>query len=408
MHVKIMNRFCIVAAALALLASCQLSEEDHTLRDRRQSDSQTGRLAGQIVITGTLEQGNVSKTALAANGKVVWKAGDRIKVFNASNPEGVEYVLEESSAGTVKGRFVGNAISGDAPFYAVYPAEAVSSLSGSTLTVNLPEVQDYASASFGEGASLSVASGLSVSSLDFQNMLGAVAFSYTGGKNLKSIRVQTKGSEPLCGSGKVTFNDGEPTLTLDASGSTGLTLDCSGSKDRTFYMMLPPGVFRQGFTVLMEDADGNVMFKEARASESNVVERSTILTMPPFGYEAQYKAAFLNADAYGFYTGTDASATRMDAKFTYNAESSQLAAPATQSKSTRYARVQDWNAGFAVGMTTPSTLVVGQEYDATLDLMQDSGRSTVEGKFRVIKISDDAAWLSASDGSGAAFIQPLK
>ena len=389
----------VSTAVLALaMASCQRAEEA-SFREERPDASAQGRLAGQIVISASLDQDDVSKTALATGGKVVWQEGDKIKVFNADNPSGVEYTLLNASAGTVKGKFTGNAISGDGPFYAVYPASSAGSLKGSTLHVSLPGEQDHASGSFGAGASLAVASAPSISSIDFRNVLGAVSIKYSGSKNLRGITLQSASGEALSGSGSVSFTDGEPVLSMGSSASGSVSLVCGGSQDRQFYVMVPPGVFGDGFSVIMEDTDGNFMIKSAKASSSNVVDRSTILSMPSLSYSAQYKGSFLKAEAPGLYSNTGASQGSLDSSRAFDYASDQLSVASAQGDS-RTTRVQNWEDGFAFSLTVPYKLSVGGVYTATLDSMREGGRSTDAQKWTVVKKDASAAWLVSGNGQG--------
>ena len=120
-----------LAAALLALAVLPLAcrsgrEEALPSRTPRAEEpvAETVRRAGQIVIDASLEQQPASKTSLNENHRVLWSAGDQIRVFNASHPEGVVFTLLDESAGTVKGKFSGDAPSGSGPYYAVYPASS--------------------------------------------------------------------------------------------------------------------------------------------------------------------------------------------------------------------------------------------------------------------------------------------
>lgn len=393
------------ATVLALaMVSCQRVEEA-SFREERPDVSAQGRTLGQIVISASLDQDELSKTALASGGKVVWQEGDKIKVFNADNPSGVEFTLQKSSAGTVKGKFTGNSVSGFGPFYAVYPASSAVKLDGITLSVTLPAEQGHASGSFGAGASLAVASAPSISSIDFKNVLGAVSIKYSGAKNLRGITLQSASGEALSGSGSITFASGEPVLSMDPSAESSVSLACGGSQDRQFYVMVPPGVFGKGFSVILEDTDGNFMIKSAKASASNVVDRSTILTMPSISYSAQYKGVFLKAEAFGPYSNTGASQGSMDSSRAFDSDSDQLSVASVQG-GTRTTRVQNWEDGFAFSLTVPYNISVGGVYDATLDSMREGGRSTDAQKWTVVKKDASAAWLVS--GSGQGFIVSLE
>ena len=152
-----------------------------------------------VVISAFLEQPSATKTSLSPERKVSWCAGDQIRVYNASHPEGVVYTLEAASAGSQEGQFSGEDLSGSGPFYAIYPESAGGSLIGQKISVTLPLKQTYAEDSFGSGAAVSMALSQQLSSLQFKNVLGGVALNVTSEKAISGIRLQTKGDEALCG-----------------------------------------------------------------------------------------------------------------------------------------------------------------------------------------------------------------
>ena len=233
------------------------------------------------------------------------------------------------------------------------------------------------------------------------------SISLTATENIKSIVVQSKADEVLAGSGSVSVTTEDPVLTLDAEGSRTLTLDCTGHKAGKFLLMLPPSVFSQGFTVFIQDKDGNVMFREAKASKANTIVRSQVLAMPAFAYEAQFRSAFLDQAGFGYYKGVNSSSSGIDASLSFDRNRGQYATR-TEAGTSRYSRVEDWDAAFSIAATTPYDLTAGGVYPVTLDLMQEDGITQTSGQFLVLKVSDSAAWLVATDNSGIGFIQPLE
>ena len=159
------------ALAVAMVAvSCRVALETdfqnaYERTVRRSSVSQMVLVAMQETPEGE------TKTSLNGS-QVLWNAGDQIKVFNATNPEGVVFTLKAESAGQSLGEFTGDVISGEGPFYAVYPASAAGTLSGTRVSVTVPQVQTLTAGSFGSGANLAMTQVNSLSdALHFKNAL---------------------------------------------------------------------------------------------------------------------------------------------------------------------------------------------------------------------------------------------
>ena len=76
----------------------------------------------QMVLVATMEtpEGE-TKTSLSSL-QVLWTSGDKIKVFNSTNPEGFEYTLS-SGSGQVVGEFTGDALSGGGAFLCRVPRQ---------------------------------------------------------------------------------------------------------------------------------------------------------------------------------------------------------------------------------------------------------------------------------------------
>lgn len=359
-----------------------------------------------ITFTAVLE--NATRTQLSDGNKVHWSEGDKIKVFNSSTPEGLEFTLT-SGAGTSSGTFTapGSGM-GDGPFYAVYPSSAVTTMSGTAIGVTLPATQTYVEGSFGPGANLAAGTADALEEIKFMNLLGAVSFTLTGEGNISALRLRAQGTLPLHGIGVIDSWDGEaPALTLD-SGQTAdsfreLTLSCEEvaltTEGTTFYLTIPVGTLGEGFTFEVDDTQGSTMQKQASANPGNRIARSDLLQMPALPFAGSYKTAFLLADKIGAYKSISASSsTAFDPCCLYTEGKSQYAYKnvTTGSSPTRMIRIEDWEDGYFLSMTTPYLLEEGADISGVSVKVAGATGTVASGtglSMKVVKKADGRVWL---------------
>lgn len=374
-----------LALVVLLAVQCKNAEQDGPATRTR---------GKQVTIMATLEQPSGTKTSLSSERQVLWNVGDQIRVYNSDTREGVVFTLEEASAGSTAGTFSGTPLSGDGPFYAIYPASVGGTLGESGIAVTLPSEQVYAAGSFGSGAAVSVAKANSIKRLNFKNVLGGVSLAVTSSKAFSGIRLQTKGDEALNGSGTITLGEEAPaiTVTRTSDDNSFLYLKCpeAVTAPASFILMLPPGAFASGFLVEFLDSEGNVMFRSAKAQDSNTVTRSNILDMPVTEYTAQYKAEFFESESFGYFPAIGAG-TPLKA-LSHNEETGQYAYK--NSNNSRYVRVQNLQDGFYTEVTTPASVTLGGTCQASVTTLEGNTKTTASNKtFKVLKKTGNRVWL---------------
>lgn len=401
-----MKRLVLVFACGVLAFSCARHVEmegvpsgtERTVRKNVQPDS--------ISFTAILV--DATRTQLGEGNRVRWSVGDKIKVFNSATPEGLEFTLS-SGAGTSSGTFSapGSGM-GDGPFYAVYPSSAVTTMSGTAIGVTLPATQTYAEGSFGPGANLAAGKADALEEIKFKNLLGAVAFTLTGEGSISSIRLRAQGTMPLHGTGVISsWDDEAPALTFDAGQTAdsfrALALSCGEvaltAEGTAFYLTIPVGTLGEGFTVEVDDTEGGTMLKQASANVGNRIARSDLLRMPAFPFAGSYKTAFLLADDIGAYKAVSASSgASFEPCCLYTEGRSQYAFKnvSAGSSPTRMLRIEDWEDGYFLSVTTPYLLEEGADInDVTVKVAGDTG-TVVSGtglSMTVVKKADGRVWL---------------
>lgn len=375
-----------------------------------------------MTFTVALEQGD-TKTLLSGT-EVLWSEGDKIKLFNSTHPSGQEYTLT-AGIGMKTGTFSGPVMDGSGPFYAVYPSSAATALDASgTITLNVPATQTYGSNNdtFAPGANVSAGINTSndpTTGFAFKNLFGVLRFNITGSTSTKigSIVLTSKAStDVLNGNFSLSFSGGVPTTTpaseQTAASPWKLTLDCCyspgegislSSAEREFYLVVPAGTLDAGMTVEVVDLNNKVMVMNAGA-QTGFITRSHIRRMPAFNFAAQYDAAFIQSDVLsGAFIGTGSSAT---VKCSYNQTTGQYSFMNTAS--TRQIRIQDWNAGFALTLSTPYEIKAGTKVNVDVTAYGVSGISSTSSttEMRVLKVVGDRAWI-VDPNTGNGFIMML-
>ena len=405
---KMLIRALSALSVTMALTACRVALETDL---QNAYESTTRRSSGaQMVLVATMEtpEGE-TKTSLNSS-QVLWTAGDQIKVFNAATPGGVILTLKAEDAGQAVGEFAGDAISGDGPFYAVYPAGAAGTLSGTSVTINIPQEQTLTAGSFGNGNNIAVAKIASLdNALHFKNVLGAVCIQLSSSITATRVRIQTKGEEYLCGSGTVNMSGDVPSLSIATGTTDNQIVEATGSATGTaFYLMLPPNALANGF-ITQVAAGSNAMLKEAPASTSNKITRSGIVAMPAFAYENQIHTDFLEITPlpFGYYSGVGQNMS-YQTLFGFDKDTSQYATT-VQENTSRTFRLQDFSEHKMYSFVLPYALELGGVYSATMESISTSTYlgPADQGSFRLVQKTSNAAWFIRDDNM-FGFIIPLE
>lgn len=406
-----MKKMIYLGLAALMLGLLSTACVDQIVPDEPIVEEQQVEEGALRTITATFEP-NATKTSLVDGTKVYWQTGDKIRVFNAATPGGKEYTLV-SGAGESTATFQGKALSSDTgPFFAIYPASAALGLASTSVEVTIPEGQKYAENSFGPGANISWA--MDASSMDnfsFKNAGGALKLLLTGSGTIDHINVYTLAPEPLNGVLSINLtNPLSPSYSIKpGTASDHVMLDCGtsgvtlGSAAKAFYIMLPPGVFTQGFQVEIIDKDGKGMLMHT--TKNNEIERNMVRAMPEFGYVPTYNSMFLESYAFagawgGVKTATISGQEYIDQDLLNDPTGQYALIPGTP----KGVRFQSWKKGYAITLM-PSTGTLTFLSALTLDVKAQGSTGSVVDQtalgVSVIKKSGGRSWLyDATNGTG--------
>lgn len=248
-------------ASLYLAVSCN-EEEQH----------------GQTVSTilATIEQSS-TRTALDgpdADGvyKTIWSSDDAIAVFSGNNAAS-EFKLT-SGANTNTAEFEGNAASDN--MVAIYPYSIVKGRTRSTISVTLPEIQEYVSGNIPQG-SYPMAAVSDGAVLPFYNLCSVLRLRMFGELTVKSITF-TPNDASTKASGNATVNAADKMLTMSSDAEATVKLNCANGVKLTrtstdFLMVVPAQKYTGGFTITINTDQGAVV----KAVKSDVTLSRSVL-----------------------------------------------------------------------------------------------------------------------------------
>ena len=227
-------------------------------------------------ILATIEQSS-TRTALDgpdADGvyKTIWSSDDAIAVFSGSNAAS-EFKLT-SGANTNTAEFEGNAASDN--MVAIYPYSIVKGRTGSTISVILPEVQEYVSGNIPQGA-YPMAAVSDGAVLPFYNLCSVLRLRMFGELTVKSITF-TPNDATVKTSGNATVNAGDKMLTMSGDAKSTVRLNCANGVKLTrtstdFLMVVPAQKYTGGFTITISTDQGVVV----KAVKSDVTLSRSVL-----------------------------------------------------------------------------------------------------------------------------------
>lgn len=248
-------------ASLYLAVSCN-EEEQH--------DQTVSTILATIELSST-------RTALDgpdADGvyKTIWSSDDAIAVFSGSNAAS-EFKLT-SGANTNTAEFEGNAASDN--MVAIYPYSIVKGRTGSTISVTLPEVQEYVSGNIPQGA-YPMAAVSDGAVLPFYNLCSVLRLRMFGELTVKSITF-TPNDATVKTSGNATVNAGDKMLTMSGDAKSTVRLNCANGVKLTrtstdFLMVVPAQKYTGGFTITISTDQGAVV----KAVKSDVTLSRSVL-----------------------------------------------------------------------------------------------------------------------------------
>ena len=200
-------------AMLMAMSSCSSSD------DEMEEIKEESKLV-PMTFTATQESNAGTRSALNGSNGVDWQTGDEISVFDAvGDGHNQRFTLTGDAR---EGIFSGEGSSEATSFTAVYPYTKGAQLEsgGSVNGITLPAEQTATAGSFDPKAALMMAYTEDKSQLDFKNVVSLVKVT----TDFPCKKIVLTAIYNIAGTGKLTYNNGEPSIALETNKSQTVTL----------------------------------------------------------------------------------------------------------------------------------------------------------------------------------------
>ena len=221
-----MKRLFVIPAVIALAFVCSCNKEQEVDNPDIKDDVQTGVTEFRATLQATKTQlGAPTGAAGSREWPNLWSDGD---VINVNGVESAALSTGDGYVGTDYAVFhMASAVSG--PYYAAYPASAVSEYSAGGATITIPAAQSFVEGNYDPAAYIMIGKS-DTPTLSFSPMMGIIQLTTTapaeGTLYIKSISVEPVGDENMSGVFTTTENYAgitggtTPAITISAASGT--------------------------------------------------------------------------------------------------------------------------------------------------------------------------------------------
>ena len=268
-------------AMLMAMASCSSSD------DAVAENKAVSKLV-PMTCTATQESNAETRTALSTGNSVIWKTGDMISVFDG-NGEKVNHQFSLTGDASL-GKFSGIASSEATSFTAVYPYTEGAQLESDGIVsgITLPAEQTATPNSFDPKAALMMAYTTDKSKLDFKNAVSLVKVT----TQFACRKIGLSAYEYIAGTGTLSYNNGEPSITFDSNQSRNVTLIPADGESviaaGTYYIAIRPHT-SISFSIVFINSDNSKVYTRTSTQE-NTFSRSKIKNLGIFSEDGPWSS----------------------------------------------------------------------------------------------------------------------
>lgn len=263
--------YYIALSALAMLTGCS-NEENFGLKPTD----------GNHSLTATIEQNDLSRTAVSEEGQVTWTETDAIGVFGTAS-QNIRFTYQSSTDNGNSATFRGDFPEEETMEQAYYPYQEDATLSGNALTLNLPSEYTYTGNSNAPMLGIKNNDG----TFTFKHLTGLLRITINNVPEEADRFVITSSGETdapdLAGQATITdINAEDATLSITANGSKSITYNLGTLTEetgfRTFFVPLPVGDYPQLSVALYAKDSTDPYF--TKTISDITVRRAVMIDMP--------------------------------------------------------------------------------------------------------------------------------
>ena len=263
--------YYIALSALAMLTGCS-NEENFGLKPTD----------GNRSLTATIEQNDLSRTAVSEEGQVTWTETDAIGVFGTTS-QNIRFTYQSSTDNGNSATFRGDFPEEETMEQAYYPYQEDATLSGNALTLHLPSEYTYTGNSNAPMLGVKNNDG----TFTFKHLTGLLRITINNVPEEADRFVITSSGETdapdLAGQATITdINAEDATLSITANGSKSITYNLGTLTEetgfRTFFVPLPVGEYPQLSVALYAKDSTDPYF--TKTISDITVRRAVMIDMP--------------------------------------------------------------------------------------------------------------------------------
>ena len=263
--------YYIALSALAMLTGCS-NEENFGLKPTD----------GNRSLTATIEQNDLSRTAVSEEGQVTWTETDAIGVFGTAS-QNIRFTYQSGTDNGNSATFRGDFPEEETMEQAYYPYQEDATLSGNALTLHLPSEYTYTGNSNAPMLGVKNNDG----TFTFKHLTGLLRITINNVPEEADRFVITSSGETdapdLSGQATITdINAEDATLSITANGSKSITYNLGTLTEetgfRTFFVPLPVGEYPQLSVALYAKDSTDPYF--TKTISDITVRRAVMIDMP--------------------------------------------------------------------------------------------------------------------------------
>lgn len=263
--------YYIALSALAMLTGCS-NEENFGLKPTD----------GNRSLTATIEQNDLSRTAVSEEGQVTWTETDAIGVFGTAS-QNIRFTYQSSTDNGNSATFRGDFPEEETMEQAYYPYQEDATLSGNALTLHLPSEYTYTGNSNAPMLGVKNNDG----TFTFKHLTGLLRITINNVPEEADRFVITSSGETdapdIAGQATITdINAEDATLSITANGSKSITYNLGTLTEetgfRTFFIPLPVGEYPQLSVALYAKDSTDPYF--TKTISDITVRRAVMIDMP--------------------------------------------------------------------------------------------------------------------------------